>query len=127
VHVGTFLGGGVPFGGFGFVHQVGQILAGIRSVGGDLRHFQVVDLLKFCFLGFGGTCHARELRIEQEEVLIGNGGEGLGFVLDFDPFLGLDRLVQTVTPAPTGHHPSGKFIDDRHFAALNDVAAILDK
>ncbi len=40
------------------------------------------------------------------------------------PFLGLDRLVQAVAPAPAVHGPPGVLIDDDDLAVLDDVMDI---
>ena len=41
--------------------------------------------------------------------------------LDLDAFLGLDRLMQAVRPAPAGHFAPGELIDDDDFAVFDDV------
>ena len=62
-------------------------------MGRDHRHLQSVDRLELIGLGVGRPSHTRELFIEAEVVLKGDGGEGLILVLDMDPLLGLYRLM----------------------------------
>ena len=46
------------------------------------------------------------------------------FRLDLDAFLGLNRLVQTVRPAPAIHHAAGKFVNDHDLVVLDDVVIV---
>ena len=48
----------------------------------------------------------------------------MGFVLDFHPLLGFDRLVQAIAPAATRHHPPSEFIHNHHFPGPHDVVHI---
>jgi hypothetical protein len=41
--------------------------------------------------------------------------------MDLHAFLGLDRLVQAVRPAPARHGAAGELVDDHHLAVLDDV------
>ena len=68
--------------------------------------------------------HARQLRVHAEIVLEGDRGERLVLGLDFDAFLGLDRLVKPVRPAPTVHHPAGELVDDDDLPLLHDVVDV---
>ena len=65
--------------------------------------------------------HARELRIHAEIILEGDRGERLVLGLDLDAFLGLDRLVKAVRPAPPVHHPAGELVDDDDLVVLDDI------
>jgi hypothetical protein len=40
------------------------------------------------------------------------------------PFLGLDRLVEPVGPAPPVHHAAGELVDDDDLAVLDDVVDV---
>jgi hypothetical protein len=44
--------------------------------------------------------------------------------LDLHPFLGLDRLVQAVAPAPARHQAAGELVDDDDFAVLHHVVLV---
>jgi hypothetical protein len=59
-----------------------------------------------------------ELAVHAEVVLEGDRGERLVLVLDLHAFLGLDRLVQAVGPAPARHQAAGELVDDDDFAVL---------
>ncbi len=63
----------------------------------------------------------RELLVEAEVVLEGDGGKGLVFLADVDAFLGFDGLMETVGPAAAGHEAAGELVDDDDFAVLDDV------
>ena len=75
-------------------------------------------------LGLGGAGHARELLVQAEVILNGDGGEGLGLALDGDRFLGLDGLVESIAPAAAGHFAAGMFVDDDDLVVLHDVMDI---
>ena len=51
--------------------------------------------------------------------------ESLGFVLNLDPLLRLDRLVHPVAPAPALHQASRELIDDHDLTVLDDVVDVL--
>ena len=80
----------------GQVDEIAHVLAHHRLVGRDDHGIQAIDLLEFKGFGIRSTGHARQLVVQTEVVLEGDGGQGLVLVLDLDPFLRLDRLVQTV-------------------------------
>ena len=42
-----------------------------------------------------------------------------------DAFLGLDRLVKPVRPAPAFHHSAGELVDDDDLPVLHDVVDVL--
>ena len=62
--------------------------------------------------------------IEAEIVLEGDRGERLVLVLDGDPFLGLQRLVQPLGIAPALHHAAGELVDDDDLVVLDDVVGV---
>ena len=80
----------------GQVDEIAHILAHHRLVGRDDHGIQAIDLLEFKGFGIRSTGHACQLVVQTEVVLEGDGGQGLVLVLDLDPFLRFDRLVQTV-------------------------------
>ena len=96
-----------------------------RPVGRDRDHVQAVDLVELGGLGHGRAGHARELLVQLEEVLEGDGGQGLVLFLDLDPFLGLDGLVQAVGPLAADHQAAGELVDDDDLAVgLDHVIAV---
>ncbi len=66
----------------------------------------------------------RELRVQAEEVLQRDGGEGLVLGLDLDALLGLDRLVQSLVVATAVQDAAGVLVDDQHLAVHDDVVAV---
>ena len=112
MHLGRLESHRTPFGGFTLVDLIGPVLPGPSPVGGHNRDLQLVGLLEFHLLCLGGTGHSGQAGIQQEEVLIGDGGKGLRFRLNRQALLGFNGLVLTITPAPAGHHSTCKFIND---------------
>ena len=112
---------GAEFAALVLVHEVVVILADHGFVGRDDGHVELVDLLEFLGLGVRGAGHAAELLVDAEVVLVADGGQGLVFFLNLHAFLGLDRLVQTVRPAPAGHLAAGEFVDDDDLAFFDEV------
>ena len=90
-------------------------------VGRNDHHFQLVNLVELGRFRFRRAGHAGELLEHAEIILEGDGGERLILALDLHAFLGFDRLVQAVRPAPAGHHASGEFVDDDDFAVFDHV------
>ena len=107
-----------------FVNDIRIIIPDHVFVGGDDHHVQVIDLFKFRCLGISGTGHTGQLVIHPEIILKSNGGQRLVFTFNFNIFLGFQRLVQTVAEPPARHGPTGEFINDQHFAVLDQVINI---
>ncbi|RIH77558.1 hypothetical protein Mterra_03757 [Calidithermus terrae] len=124
VLLGDLLDHGEELAPLGAVDHVGAVLADDLSVGRDGAHVHPVDLLELLLLGLGGAGHARDLLVEAEEVLVGDGGEGLVLALDLDALFGLDGLVQALAVAAPGHQAAGELVNDDHLAVLHDVVAV---
>ncbi|MNF33723.1 hypothetical protein D3C84_145450 [compost metagenome] len=122
----VFDDGGVFFLG-GQVDQIAHVLAHHRLVGRDDHGIQAIDLLEFKGFGIRSPGHPRQLVIQTEVVLEGDGGQGLVLVLDLDPFLRLDRLVQAVGPATTRHGTAGVLVDDDDLVLLDYVVDVAFK
>ena len=84
-----------------------------RAVGGDFHHVQLVDFPEFLFFGHGGTGHTGQLFVQTEEVLEGDGGQGLAFVGNLHAFLGLDGLMEALVIAAAIHETAGEFVNDK--------------
>ena len=84
-------------------------------------HFEAVDLLELVSLCVGRTGHTGQLAVHAEEVLEGDRGDRLVLFADLHVFLGLDRLMQAVRPAPTRHRAAGELVDNDDLAVLDDV------
>jgi hypothetical protein len=108
----------------GQVDQIAHVFAHHRLVGRDNHGIQAINLLEFKSFGIGSTRHARQLVVQTEVVLEGDGGQGLVLVLDLDPFLRLDRLVQTIGPATARHGTAGVLVDDDDLVLLDDVVDV---
>ena len=87
---------------------------------GTLTTSSAVGVRELAGLGGRGTGHAGELLVELEVVLQRDGRERLVLFLDPDALLRLDRLVQTLAPAPTLEDAAGELVDDLHLAVLHD-------
>jgi hypothetical protein len=109
----------------GLEDLVVHVLAHHRPMGRDNDGFEAVNLLEFVGFGIGRPGHAGQLAVHAEVVLEGDRGQRLVLGLDLDAFLGLDRLMQAVGPAATGHQATGEFVDNDHFAVLHHILLIL--
>ena len=116
---------GPEFAGLGLVHHVGVVHPGDGPVGGNLHHVQAVDGAEFLLFGEGRTGHAGELAVKPEEILEGDGGQGLALPRHGDPFLGLDGLVEAFVVAPAVHQPSGKLVHNDNLAVLHHIVDVL--
>ena len=108
----------------GAIDFVMLIVPDTGHVGVHLNDVQLIDVAEFRRFGHRRTGHAGELFVEPEIVLEGNRGKGLVFVLDLDPFLGFERLVQPFGVAPSFHHPPGKLVDNKDLIVLDDVIGV---
>ena len=106
------------------VDHVGVIEPLHAAVGRNRDDVELVDLPELVRLGHGGTGHAADLLVELEEVLQGDGGEGLRLLLHLHSLLRLDRLVQAVGPLPPRHEAAGELVHDHHLAVLHDVVDV---
>ena len=95
-----------------------------RLVGRDCDDVELVDLRELFRFGFRGAGHARQLLVFAEVVLEGDGRERLVLALDLHLFLGLDRLVQAIAPAASGHEAAGELVDDDDLAVLDHVVDV---
>ena len=112
---------GVIFLSLGLVDRVVGIHSNARPVCWDGHDLQLVDVKKLVRLRGGRTGHAGEFVVEPEIILDGDRSERLGFLLDGDPFLGFDRLMETIAPASARHGAPGVFIDDDHLVFLHHI------
>src|SRR3712207_5249333 len=87
----------------------------------DLDDVEVVDLDELLLLRLRSTGHPGELLVEAEVVLERDRGERLVLLLDPQPLLRLDRLVEALGPAAALHDPARELVDDLHLAVLDDV------
>ena len=85
---------------------------------------QLVNLLELRSLGFCRARHAAQFLVKPEVVLEGDRGQRLIFLADRHALLRLDRLVQSVAPAPPRHQSSGKGVHNDHLTVLHHVLHI---
>ena len=109
------------------VDAVGVIRAAQFLVGRNTNTVEAVNLLEFRGFRVSRSCHARELVVQTEIILEGDGRKRLVFARDLYALFSFDRLVKAVRPAPAGHHAPGKFIDDDHLAVAHDIINVLFK
>ena len=109
---------------FGLVDHIGVILANHRHVCRKDKNLQLVYLAKFFRLGIGRTGHPRQFFIHPEIILKGDRRQGLIFLLDLDPLLRLEGLMETIAVTPSRHDPAGKFIHDDDLSLLDEVVDI---
>ncbi len=120
VHPLDFLGDGLVLLPLAAVNHVREVQSLHLAIGGHRNYVQLVDLPELVGLGHGRARHAADLLVELEEVLQRDRGQRLVFFLDADPFLGLDRLVQSVAPVAARHQAAREFVDNHHLAVLVD-------
>src|SRR3954469_970615 len=113
-----------PLAVLGLVDLIVLVLADHRTVRGDLDDRQLVDLHELGRLGEGGAGHPRELVVHAEVVLQGDRGERLVLLLDRHALLGLDRLVQTLRPAPALEDAASELVDDLDLAVDDRVVHV---
>ncbi len=106
------------------VDDVVLVLAGQRPMRRHDDDLEVVDLVELLGFGVGRAGHAGQLLVHAEVVLIGDRGQGLRLGLDRHVLLGLDRLVETVAPAPAFHLAAGELVDDHDLAVLDQVVDV---
>ena len=95
-----------------------------RHVGRHLEHVELVDVQELGGLGGRRSRHARELLVQPEVVLEGDGRERLVLRLNLDAIFGFERLVQAIGIAPAVHHAAGELVDDDNLVRLHDVVAV---
>ena len=76
-----------------------------------------VNLPELVLLGHRRTRHTGELLVQSKEILKSDSREGFALVVDFNAFLSLDSLMQTLIIAASEHQSAGKFIDDNNLVA----------
>ena len=118
------VGDGDEFFPLGAVDHVGAVEPLEVAIGRDGDDVESVDFPELGGFGHGGARHAADFVVELEEVLERDGGQGLRFFLDADPFFRLDRLVQAVAPVATRHEATGELIDDDDFPPLHHVVHV---
>ena len=89
-----------------------------------MHNVKAIDSFKFVLFGFGCTSHTAELCIHAEEVLEGDCGKSLVFTADDHSFLCFDCLVQAFVVSSANHDTAREFINDEHFAVVDDIVTV---
>ena len=126
MHARNLAAHGVPLAGLGAEHHVLRVVALHAAVGGHHLHGQVVDVVELGELRLGGAGHAAQLGEGFEKRLVRHAGDGHRLVLNRQPLLRLDRLVQAVGPPAAFHRAAGELVHDHHLLALDDVRHVLE-
>ena len=103
VHVLNLLEHRAEFLAPGFIDRIVRVFARDRFVRRNNQHAELVDVEKLLRLSFGSAGHAGQLSIQAEIILNRDRRQRLGLALDLHAFLGFDRLMQAIAPAPAGH------------------------
>ncbi len=106
------------------VDHIVQVHAPHWPVRRNDHHLKAVDLVKLRLLRLSRPRHPGQLVIHAEVVLNCDRRQRLRFTPDRHGLLGFHCLVQTVTPAATGHLSARELVDDDNLATLDDVIRI---
>ena len=93
-------------------------LANGGAVGWHHRNADVIGAGDLTSAGGNGAGHAGQMRPAGEEVLDGDpGGMSPASRLDLNALLGLDRLMEAVSPRPALGNPAGELVDNDNLLA----------
>ena len=106
------------------VDRILMVNADHRLVRRDRDDVHAVDRAELLFLGEGRSGHAGLLLKLVEEVLEGDGGQGLALPLDLHMLLGLNRLMQAVAVTAPRQDTAGELIDDLYLIVLHHVVLV---
>ena len=110
-----------------WIEQVFMVFTDNRFIGRNWNHAHIVNFTEFFFFGLSRTCHPCQFLIHTEHILVGDGGTGFGFILNRNPFFGLNSLVQAIRVATAFHSPTCKWIDDHNLLGFIDqVVNLID-
>ena len=124
VALGDVFDDGVELADLTLVDQVCLVGAHDRDVRRDGNDPELVRAHQLGRLRGRRAGHAGELVVHAEVVLEGDRGEGLVLLFDLHPLLGLDGLVDALTPAPAFQDAAGELVDDLHLTVLDDVVLV---
>ncbi|CAB4585781.1 unannotated protein [freshwater metagenome] len=106
------------------VDKIGLIFTNHWAVRWDGNNANLVSRGELSRFRFSGTRHSRQLLVEAEVVLKGDGSESLVFGLDLDALFCFDRLVNTFVVATTGEDSTGVFVDNEDLAVHDHVILV---
>ena len=108
----------------GTIDLISLVFPAHLCISRNFDNIQVINLAKFVSLGRGCAGHTRELAVEPEIILEGDGRHGDVFGLHSDVLLGFQRLMQTFRIAASRHHAAGKLVNDHHFVVADDIILV---
>src|SRR3989338_4787713 len=98
-----------------------------RTVSGYYLNFQFIHAEKFLLACLGGSRHAGKFLIHAEIVLKCYGSKRTAFLLYFNIFFCLYRLMQAFRVAASWHKAAGKFIYYDYLTFTHDVVLVKRK
>ena len=102
-------------------HGIGVIYSDHRPICGDHLDSKPISLLKLLSLARRGSRHAAHLRIHSDQVLDGDRAQHPPLLLGSNPFLRLDRGMQTSRPATILGDAPLELINRFNGAVFDDV------
>ena len=106
------------------INQIIQVGALRRHVGWNHQHVQAIDLAELEGLCIGRPGHPGQFVVKAEVILERGRSQCLALFMNLNPFLGLNRLMQTLGQSSPGHGATGVLIDQDHFPVLHNVLDI---
>src|SRR5262245_46895335 len=101
--------------------HVRQVFADARAVRRDGDYFDAVEIFQLFGRGSRRGGHAAELWVMLQEVLQSDRTQDAPARPDRQRFLGFERGLQAVRPAPVVHHSTGEFIHQLYAPIAHDV------
>ena len=108
----------------GGVDPVRLVLPDRGRVGRDHRDFELEVFAQLIAHVHGGRGHAAQVRVQPDVGLDRDGAQHLALGAGVQAFLGLDRGVQAVRPAPALGHSAPHLIHQLHRAVADDVVDV---
>ncbi len=96
-------------------------------MGGNGHDVEAVDFFEFLNFCESGSCHSCEFFVLSEEILVGDGGEGLVFLLYGDVFFCFESLMESVGIPPTFHFSACEFVDNDDVVIFDDVVVVFSE
>ena len=109
---------------FRLIDEICCIIANNIAVSRNWHYLEAVRIYQFSSFSLCSSGHARQFVVHTEIVLQCDGCQRLVFFVNTKTFFCFDSLVNTLTPTATFKNASSEFIDDLHFATINDVVLV---
>ena len=109
---------------FRLIDEICCIIANNIAVSRNWHYLEAVCVHQFGSFSLRGSGHARQFVVHTEIVLQCDSCQRLVFFVNTKTFFCFYSLVNTLTPTATFQNASSEFIDDLHFATINDVVLV---